>query len=291
LESGAVPPPDDFRAAAASEELELVDSDNIDLKLDKSNASERGTPSKENEVIQPVKRKAKMILNSQQPNIDTDKTQQILQEAREKEEIAKNAIENEKTIRKLAEDLKKEAIQAHTIATQLLSTVPDATQEIQQQVIDNANTLAEKARQAEIDVALATQERLIAVNSAEVAIKKAGFAKDITEINKNLDNIKPRLKKKKLNRKKFKLVNKFKLKCPDGFYQEGAYCGRLVKLSDNNTDTNEDNLLVNNNEDIIEGFRNKQSNNKEIVLIIIGLLIILAFRNKEFVKKTFNITL
>jgi hypothetical protein len=78
-------------------------------------------PSKENEVIQPVKRKAKMILNSQQPNIDTDKTQQILQEAREKEEIAKNAIENEKTIRKLAEDLKKEALQAHAIATQLLS--------------------------------------------------------------------------------------------------------------------------------------------------------------------------
>jgi len=35
----------------------------------------------------------------------------------------------------------------------------------------------------------------------------------------------------KVTKGKFKLVDGFQLKCPDGFVQQGTHCGRLIEIS------------------------------------------------------------
>ena len=62
--------------------------------------------------------------------------------------------------------------------------------------------------------------------------------------------------------------NEPKLNCQQGFIQQGKYCKRKI-----------------------EGFTNIKESNILIILTILILLVVLAYRNKEFVKKNFNITI
>jgi hypothetical protein len=93
--------------------------------------------------------------------------------------------------------------------------------------------------------------------------------------------MKPSIKiSNKINKGKFKLVDGFQLKCPEGFVQQDTYCGRLIEIS--NSTFGDDN---------VEGFENTKQSNSLLILLIIFLIIILAYRNKDFVKKNFNINL
>jgi len=84
----------------------------------------------------------------------------------------------------------------------------------------------------------------------------------------------------KVTKGKFKLVDGFQLKCPDGFVQQGTHCGRLIEIS--NSSFGEGN---------VEGFENAKQSNSLLILIILVLIVVLAYRNKDFVKRTLNISL
>jgi hypothetical protein len=64
------------------------------------------------------------------------------------------------------------------------------------------------------------------------------------------------------------LKNNPELQCQQGFIKQGNYCKRKI-----------------------EGFTNIKESKILIILTILILLVVLAYRNKEFVKKNFNITI
>lgn len=238
------------------------------------------TPSKPRPKILPSKSvQNDLVANNNLIKIDEKKA---LKEAKEKAQQAIIAIKNEEFAKKLADKLKKEADNASQIATQIVSS-SSASQEVQQKLVDNAVELAEKARIADYEVGKAIEERIRAERSAEVANQQATIAKEITKINTELDitNMKPSIKiTNKVTKGKFKLVHGFQLKCPDGFVQQGTHCGRLIEISNSSF-----------GEGDVEGFENTRESNSFIILIILVLIIVLAYRNKDFVKRTLNISL
>jgi len=223
-----------------------------------------------------------LVANNELIKIDEEKAAKALKEAQEKAEQAIIAIQNEESAKILAEKLKQEANEAHQLAAQIVST-STASQEVQQKLVDNAVELAEKSRIADYEVGKANEERIRAEKSAEVAKQQATIAKEITKINTGLDisNMKPSIKiSNKVTKGKFKLVDGFQLKCPDGFVQQGTHCGRLIEISNSSF-----------GEGDVEGFENTRESNSFIILIILVLIIVLAYRNKDFVKRTLNISL
>lgn len=219
---------------------------------------------------------AYLVPNVAQIKMDEEKAANAIKDAQIKEEKAKLAAQNEESAKKLAEQLKNEATSAFTLASQVLST-PSATQEVQQHLVDNANNLADKAQIAQYEASKASEERIKAVQAANAANQQAIMAKELINLNNTLDT--STKISNKVTKGTFKLVNNFQLKCPDGFIQQGINCGHLIEISNSSF-----------GEGDVEGFKNTKQSNSLLILIILFLIIVLIYRNKEFVKKSLNIS-
>ena len=261
---------------------------------------------------------------------DADKIIKTLDNAKEKEHQTIIAVKNEEATIKLAETLKEEAEKAHYIASQVIN-LPTVTEEVKNNLIDNALNLNEKAQNAQSDANIAIGERINAQQAADIANQQAKLATELLYLNKSLEmgsmnktiemgslnksletasinqsieasiinksldmaslnkSIETSIINKsldmasmnktlamasgsKMNDNKFKFVNVFELKCPDKFVQNGTICGHLIDISKPEK-------------------KKPQQSNTLILLIILALIAILAYRNKNFVKKNFNITL
>jgi hypothetical protein len=238
------------------------------------------TPSKPkpNGTLPPVN----MIADTNLIKIDEEKAIKALKEAADKTEQAKLATTAEESARKLAETLKQQANEAQNVAIQVINT-PNATQEVQQQLIDNANVLTEQAKIAENEAIKASEERMKAEKTADKANQQAKIARNLVDLNGPLDisNMKPSISiSNKVTKGRFRLVDGFQLRCPDGFVQQGTHCGRLIEISNSSF-----------GEGDVEGFENTKQSNSLLVLIILVLLIVLAYRNKDWVRRTLNVSL
>jgi hypothetical protein len=223
------------------------------------NNSQMLTPSPPNKFTN-------LVANTNQTKINEEKVIKILKYAQEKEQQLKIVTQNEKSAKKLAEKLKIEAMTARTLASQVLST-HNATQEVHQHLVDNVTNLAEKAQLAQYEASKASEERIKAVNSANVASQQAKIAKELSNFNNlsDMSFMKPTISNT-LSKDKFKFVDNFQLKCPQGFVQQGTNCRRLIKIPN------------------IEGFKNVNESNTLLIIIILILIIILAYRNKHLIK-------
>jgi hypothetical protein len=216
-----------------------------------------------------------IIANTDQVESDDNKASQTLQDALYKEDLAKTAILNEESAKQLAEEFKKKVEDAKLIATQVIDQSV-ASQEVQQHLVDSIIDLTEKSKLAQYEVEKASEERIKATQSAEIALQQAKFAQDLTKLTDYLDitNMKPSIViSNKVTKGKFKLVDGFQLKCPDDFIQQGTYCGRLIELSNSSFGDGD-----------IEGFENTKEDNTIIILLILVLLAILYYRNKEMIS-------
>jgi len=241
---------------------------------------------------------------------DAGKIVKTLNNAKEKEHQNIIAVQNEEATIKLADTLKEEAEKAHNIALQVVN-LPTVTDEIKNNLVDNALILTEKAQTAQSEADTAKDERLNAQQAADIANQQAKLATELLYLNKSLEMGSITKSREasiinnsidmasmnnsidmasmnnsfdmasmnnslpsgsKMNTNKFKFVNVFELKCPDKFVQHGTICGHLIETSKPQK-------------------KKPQQSNTLILLIILALIVLLVYRNKNFVQKNFNITL
>jgi hypothetical protein len=122
----------------------------------------------------------------------------------------------------------------------------------------------------------------------ETDVEASGEVDGIDEINNStipksgldISQMKPLIKiSNKRTKNKFRILDGFQMKCPDGFIQQGTHCGRLIEIS--NSSFGKKN---------IETFGNSSDNQDDIILImlIIAGLLFLANRNQDLVRKYIN---
>jgi hypothetical protein len=143
--------------------------------------------------------------------------------------------------------------------------------------------------QASHDIINASQDIINAVHSTEVDddtdVEASGEVDGIDEINNStipksgldISKMKPKIKiSNKKTKNKFRILDGFQMKCPDGFIQQGTHCGRLIEISNSSFGKKD-----------IETFNNSSNkqDNTMIMLIILGLILMLAYRNQDLVRR------
>ena len=219
-----------------------------------------------------VQQSKNIIINSDQLIMSDEKALKTISEVQNKEELVKVALKNEEDAVNLCEQINLAVEEAYLIANQVINASSES-KEVQQQLIDNANNMNEKANIAKIELLKASNERINAEKNAEIAIQQAICAKNLTKINNDLDisTIIPIIKiENKTNKNKFKLIDSFPLKCPDGFIQNNNQCNRFIEISNTQFEENQ-----------TEGFKNTKESNNVLIFLIIILILILFFRNKN----------
>lgn len=199
--------------------------------------------------------------------IDEDKKDMAIKYAQEKEQQAKIAIQNEDTAKRLAIQLKQEAEKANTVALQVINAI-STSQENKQKVIDYVNNLNDKIKNAEYEVSKAIEERIKAQNSADVALQRAKFADEVVNINNDINILKITNKNTK---NKFIYTDKFQLKCPENYTQNGIYCSKIIEISNssfgNDVEKFTDTKKIN---------KQKKKSNSSFIFIVILVLILIA---------------
>lgn len=147
------------------------------------------------------------------------------------------SIENEKIIKELANNLKKQNNNIMKITDKIMKS-HNISSDIKEYLTDTTTDLINTTKNAEYEVELASQKRIIAVRSAKIS-------------NKQVDTI-----------------SKLKLD--------------LVNLKSNNIKSNNTCKTCN---------TYKTCNKQYYIIIILILSVILAYRNKLYIKKNFNINL
>ena len=116
-------------------------------------------------------------------------------------------------------------------------------------------------------------------------VEASGEVDGIDEINNStipksgldISQMKPLIKiSNKRTKNKFRILDGFQMKCPDGFIQQGTHCGRLIEISNSSFGKKDIEKFGNSS--------NKQDNNM-IMLIILGLILMLAYRNQDLVRR------
>lgn len=123
----------------------------------------------------------KININNEKIDMDNEKAMKIIKYAQDKIELAKIAINNEETAKILAEKLKKEAEDAQLIATQVGNTLT-VSQDVRFKLVDNALELAERSNHANYEVAKASEERIKAERTVELANQRIMIAQNINKI-------------------------------------------------------------------------------------------------------------
>ena len=202
--------------------------------------------------------------------IDEEKKDIAIKYAQEKEQQAMIAIQNEDTAKQLALQLKQEAEKANTVALQVINAI-STSQENKQKAVDYINNLNDKIMNAEYEVSKATEDRIKAQKSAEVALQRAKFADEVVNINNDI-NV---LKISNTNTKnKFRFTDEFQLKCPENYTQRGTYCSKIIEISNSSFGNNDiekfgDTKKINK--------QNKKSNSSFIFIVILVLILVALY--------------
>lgn len=96
----------------------------------------------------------------------------------------------------------------------------------------------------------------------------------------DITKMKPKIKiSNKKTKNKFRILDGFQMKCPDGFIQQGTHCGRLIEISNSSFGKKD-----------VETFANSSDNQDDIILIILIIagILFLASRNQDLIKKYIN---
>lgn len=166
-----------------------------------------------------------LVPNEEQINSEQEKIDIVLNNLKERQLQSEVAIQNEENAIKLMNQLHQQSEEASLLATQLVNN-PTTTQETKHNLIDNANNLAYYSQNAQYEALKATEQRIKANKMVEIANQQAKVATDLMELNNKLDILMLNIPAKKHN-----VVDSFQLKCPDGFYQQGIMCSRLIQMN------------------------------------------------------------
>jgi hypothetical protein len=210
---------------------------------------------------------------SNNSNNEIEKAIKIINFSKEKENELSNAINNYNNASNIALTLNKETEDAIAIAVDIINN-PDTNQETAQNLIDNVNFLNEKAKIADYEVQKAIEEKIKIEKTVEISKQKSKIAEDILNLNLNnkidILNMDPLIRiPEETIKNKTKFIDRFELKCPDGFNQNKKYCERVIEIYNPSIENN------------IKKNDKSNSYNFLIIIIILILLFVIYYRNKK----------